>query len=183
MPFVERVSPCAGLSHAGRSLSRRLREDEMHISKLGFAAAACFLMVQTAQAQQAPNGLPTEAKAMLEKAVAAVKADKAKALDMFNAGEGGFYVKERDLFPFCFNVADGKIVATQNKQALGKDTRTFKDPSGKAFGQEIYQAGEKQGQISEIHYMFPKAGKTTPVPKVSFVTGVGDLGCGVGYYP
>ena len=27
---------------------------------------------------------------MLEKAVAAVKEDKAKALDMFNKGEGGF---------------------------------------------------------------------------------------------
>ena len=31
---------------------------------------------------------------MLEKAVAAVKEDKAKALDMFNKGEGGF--KDRD---------------------------------------------------------------------------------------
>ena len=29
---------------------------------------------------------------MLEKAVAAVKADKAKAVDMFNKGEGGFKV-------------------------------------------------------------------------------------------
>ena len=34
-------------------------------------------------------------KAMLEKAVAAVKQDKAKALDAFNAGEAGF--KDRDL--------------------------------------------------------------------------------------
>ena len=36
-----------------------------------------------------------EARAMLEKAVAAIKKDKAKALDMFNKGEGGF--KDRDL--------------------------------------------------------------------------------------
>ena len=33
-------------------------------------------------------GTPEEAKAMLEKAVAAVKEDKAKALEMFNKGEG-----------------------------------------------------------------------------------------------
>ena len=33
---------------------------------------------------------------MLERAVAAVKKDKAKALDMFNKGEGGF--KDRDLY-------------------------------------------------------------------------------------
>ena len=46
-----------------------------------------------------------EAKAMLEKAVAAVKQDKAKALDMFNKGEGGF--KDRDLYVFCANASDG----------------------------------------------------------------------------
>jgi hypothetical protein len=33
-------------------------------------------------------GTADEAKAMLEKAVAAVKQDKAKALDMFNKGDG-----------------------------------------------------------------------------------------------
>ena len=33
---------------------------------------------------------------LLERAVAAVKQDKAKALDMFNNGEGGF--KDRDLY-------------------------------------------------------------------------------------
>ena len=33
-------------------------------------------------------GTAEEAKAMLERAVAAVKEDKAKALDMFNKGEG-----------------------------------------------------------------------------------------------
>ena len=36
---------------------------------------------------------------MLMKAVAAVKEDKAKALDMFNKGEGGFL--DRDLYVFC----------------------------------------------------------------------------------
>ena len=46
---------------------------------------------------------------MLAKAVAAVQADKTKALDMFNKGEGGFL--DRDLYPFCFNTSDGKIVS------------------------------------------------------------------------
>ena len=44
---------------------------------------------------------------MLEKAVAAVKEDKAKALDMFNNGEGGF--KDRDLYVWCANASDGII--------------------------------------------------------------------------
>ncbi len=31
--------------------------------------------------------------------------------------------------------------------------------------------------------MFPKPGADkTPVPKVSFVTGIGGVGCGVGFY-
>jgi hypothetical protein len=46
---------------------------------------------------------------MLMKAVAAVKADKAKALDMFNKGEGGFL--DRDLYVLCATISDGKTVA------------------------------------------------------------------------
>ena len=135
----------------------------------------------TAFAQTATNDAAA-AKSMLQKAVAAVKAGESKAIDMFNKGEGGFYIKDRDLFPFCFTKADGKIVATQTKQALGKDVRTFKDKSGKPFGQEIYN-GAKDDQISEVSYTFGKPGaEQTPVPKVSFVTGVADLGCAVGYY-
>ena len=55
-------------------------------------------------------GTPEEAKAMLERAVAAVKEDKAKALDMFNKGEGGF--KDRDLYVWCANASDGIMTAT-----------------------------------------------------------------------
>ena len=40
-----------------------------------------------------------------------------------------------------------------------------------------------EGEITEVSYMFPRPGADkTPVPKVSLVTRVGDLGCGVGYY-
>ena len=149
---------------------------------LGAALPGGAAMLSTAVLAQAPTSDAVAAKAMLEKAVAAVKTDEAKALDMFNKGEGGFYIKERDLFPFCFTKADGRIVATQTKQALGKDIRTFKDKAGKAFGQESYDAA-KEGKVAEISYEFAKPGANqTPVPKVSFVTGVSDLGCGVGYY-
>jgi hypothetical protein len=40
-----------------------------------------------------------------------------------------------------------------------------------------------EGQITEVTYVWPRPGPDkTPVPKVSSVTKVGDLGCGVGYY-
>jgi hypothetical protein len=41
---------------------------------------------------QGQFGTAAEAKAMLEKAVAAVKADKSKALDQIQKGEGGFKI-------------------------------------------------------------------------------------------
>jgi len=145
------------------------------------AGAAIFTTVAFAQ----QGGTAQEARAMLDKAVAAVKADKTKALDMFNKGEGGFL--DRDLYVFCNNTSDSKIVAIGNpnaKQLLGTDARTLKDANGKAYGQEIFAAEQKpEGQITEISgYLFARPTDPKPVPKNSFVTRVGDLGCGVGYY-
>ena len=57
----------------------------------------------------------------------------------------------------------------------------MKDASGKAFGDEIFKAAQ-DGNVNEVSYMFPKPGATESSPKTSFVTKVGDLGCGVGYY-
>jgi signal transduction histidine kinase len=138
----------------------------------GLAMTLCTATFANAQ------GTAPEAKAMLEKAVAAVKADKAKAIAMFNNGEGGF--KDRDLYPFCFQLSDGTTLAAP-ASVRGKDVRTLKDPTGKAYGEDLYKAGQDE-KISEVSYMFPKPGETTPVAKVSFVTKVGDLGCGVGIY-
>jgi hypothetical protein len=142
------------------------------------ALAIAFSSAVLAQGQ---FGTADEAKAMLQKAVAAVKADKAKAIDMFVKGEGGF--KDRDLYPFCANISDGKVLATQAKTLIGTDGRTLKDKAGKAFGQELFEAGQKpEGTISEVSYMFPRPGETDPAQKISFVTRVGDIYCGVGYY-
>jgi len=150
---------------------------------IGAVSAAAVVLATGTFAQQGQLGTAGEAKAMLDKAVAAVKADKEVALAMFNKGEGGF--KDRDLYPFCFRIADGKALASPLAVPAGTDVRSLKDPNGKTFGVDLYAAGQKpEGQITEVgDYMFPKPGTTAPaVPKVSFVTKVGDLGCGVGYY-
>ena len=67
-------------------------------------------------------GTAEEAKAMLEKAVAAVKENKAKALDMFNKGESGF--KDRDLYVYCANASDG--IFTAHPTLKGKQLRDIK---------------------------------------------------------
>jgi hypothetical protein len=120
---------------------------------------------------------------MLEKTVAALKADKAKTLDEINKGENGFV--QGDTYPFCFNLSDGLLIANGNpnvKALLGKDVKTFKDPTGDVYGPRLYDAA-KEGQVNEVSYNAPKAGADKAwVPKVSLVTAVAGLGCGVGYY-
>jgi signal transduction histidine kinase len=153
----------------------------LHQRMIGVVCVVALTLSTAAIAQQGQFGTAAEAKAMLEKAVAAVKADKAKALAMFNQGEGGF--KDRDLYPFCFNTDDGKVTATLIASVIGQDARTIKDKAGKAFGEEMYKVA-KEGTIAEVSYLWPRPGTdTTPVPKVSFITKVGDQVCGVGYYP
>src|SRR5215472_12237564 len=131
-------------------------------------AVSALTLSVAAFAQQ--GGTPEEARAMLDKAVAAVKADQVVAIAMFLKGEGGF--KDRDLYPFCFRISDGKTLAGPVAVLAGIDVRTLKDSTGKAFGQEQFTAVQKpEGQVTEVSYLFPKPGTTAPaVPKVSFVT-------------
>ncbi len=148
-------------------------------STLRLAAIATTLaFAGTALAQQAAIGSPAEAKAMLEKAVSAVKADKAKALAQFNKGEGGF--KDRDLYPFCGNT-DGSFAAHPNEQVRAMKLKDLKDKANFALGEEMYKVA-KEGALAEVAYMWPKPSGGDPVAKVSYVTKVGDLVCGVGYY-
>jgi len=138
------------------------------VGVLLFGSVAC--------AQQ--SGTAEDAKALLAKAAEAVRADKAGALARFDDPRGGF--KDRDLYVFCFDRRYGTILAGQ-ATTRGKDVRTFKDPSGKAFGQEMFANVNDGGSIT-VNYMFPKPNSTVPVDKESFVEGLGDVACGVGYY-
>jgi hypothetical protein len=183
-------TPCApACEQSGNQRGAALpTTEETMIRTLTIAAvSAAVLMFSPAAFAQQTGGTADEAKAMLMKAAAAVKADKAKALEMFNKGEGGFL--DRDLYVFCANTGDGKNVAVGNvnaKQNLNLDLRTIKDSSGSTkAGEEIYAAMQKpEGEITEVKYMIASPTSKTPIAKVSFVTRVSpDLGCGVGYYP
>ena len=133
--------------------------------------------VATLVAAQAQYGTAAEAKAMLEKAVAAVKADKAKALDQMQKGEGGF--KDRDLYVLCANAGDG--VLTAHPVLKGKKLPEIKDKNGKALGEEMVKVAA-EGKLTTVEYMWPRPGSDAPVQKVSFVTKIADQICGVGYY-
>ena len=128
------------------------------------------------------------AKAMLMTAAAEVNFDSKQAFDLFNQGKGKFLNgMDNNIYVFCTNAGDGKFVAMGNtnaKELLGQDVRTLKDDTGRAYGQELYAAGQKpEGEITEVSYLFGKPTNPKPAAKTSFVTRVnGDFACGVGYY-
>jgi len=119
----------------------------------------------------------TEARTMLERAVLALEADTAAALETFNSGEDGF--RDGDLYVFC---ADPDGITTAHPWKLGNNLKEEQDATGKPFGAEIYQVAE-EGSIGEVRYLMPKSDGAEPAEKVTLVTRVDDQTCGVGYYP
>ena len=149
---------------------------------LTIATAAALLFAHASLSAQAPAqkaqfGSGQEAKSMLEKAVAAVKADKTKALEMFSKGEGGF--KDRDLYAFCANASDG--VLTAHPYLKGEHLQDIVGKKGFPLGKEIMDKAT-EGKILEVTYWWPRPGSDTPLEKHTFYTKVGDQNCGVGFY-
>ncbi|MDI9848506.1 cache domain-containing protein [Rhodoblastus sp. 17X3] len=158
------------------------------LRKIIIAAASGLVLALSSgafaqQSDRSPDAY--KARAMLLNVVAEVKINREQAFEMFNQGGGRF--KDGDLYVFCTDAKNGKFVAMGNanaKELLGQDVRTLKDPSGKAFGQEIYDAGQKpEDEITEVSYVFVKPSDPKSAAKTSFVTKVDDdYACGVGYY-
>jgi signal transduction histidine kinase len=149
---------------------------------LTFALAAFALMSGGAFAIAQTSGTATEAKAMFDRAVAALKANEAAALAAFNDKNNKDY-HDRDLYVFCYNMTDGKFTAHANPALMGTDIRALKvadDPLGQRIFDTIKNAPE--GTVSTVDYKFPKPGTTEPAPKESYVTRIANEGCGVGYY-
>ena len=156
------------------------------VSKIIFGAVSGAVMLASAAfAHPADKYI---AKAMLMTAAAEVNFDSKQAFDAFNQGKGKFLNgMDNNIYVFCTNVGDGKIVAMGNvnaKELLGQDIRKLKDDTGRAYGEELYAAGQKpEGQITEVSYPFQKPSDPKLAAKTSFVTKVNaDYACGVGYY-
>lgn len=128
---------------------------------------------------QGQSGTASEAKAMLEKAVAELKSNEAAALIKFNKADGGF--RDRDLFVFCFDMTAAKITAHVYPNLIGVAAKDIKGVDGSPLGEKVF-AAMKEGTISTVSYNAAKLGTTDPVPKEAYVTRVGNQGCGVGYY-
>jgi hypothetical protein len=172
--FAFAAPPRAGSADAGTCSDSRWRKLMLRLVPKG--ALAVLVLASALAVRAAEYGTADEAKAMLDKAVKALKTDKASALQAFTKGEQGF--KDRDLYPFCGG-PDGNFTA--HPSLVGKSLKDLKDKAGKPLGGDIYKTA-KEGKVDQVSYMWPRPGTTEPVPKVSFVTKVGDQVCAVGYY-
>src|SRR5262249_51791414 len=150
------------------------------LRKLAFVVGYAVILVSSTVTlvAAADFGTPEEAKAMLERAVAAVKEDEAKALDMFNKAEGGF--TDRDLYVFCASASDGIITAHPYGEK-GKRLRDIVGMYGGQLGGTMMQ-NATEGTIKETTYFWPRHPTGEVLEKTVFYTKVGDQICGVGYY-
>lgn len=118
------------------------------------------------------------ARMMLRRVVAAIGADEPKALAQFTHGESGF--RTVDTYVFCVGPT-GVMTAHPNPVLQGQDVRDLHDTTGNHFIATML-ATAKPGQVSEIHYLFPRPGSTRALPKTTYYTRAGDQVCGVGVY-
>ena len=144
------------------------------------AAAAAFVVVTAGGAVAADFGTPEEARAMLDRTVAAMTADRTGTIAAINAGNTPEF-KDRDLYPFCGDQAGMFVAHGANATLVGQSLKDLKDKAGAALGEQIY-AVAASGKDGEVSYRWPRPGETEPTDKVAFVTTVGTDVCAVGYY-
>jgi len=145
------------------------------LSTLALLSGAIFAVAQT-------SGSAAEAKAMFDRAITALKANEATALAAFNDKSNKDY-HDRDLYVFCYHMSDGIFTAHVNDKLMGTDVRNLKvgdDPLGQRIFDIVKSAPE--GTVSTVDYKFPKPGASEALAKQSYVTRIGNEGCGVGYY-
>jgi hypothetical protein len=142
-------------------------------------ATAAIMIASGAAAEKPELATAADAKAMLERVVAAMKADPSRTIAQINRGDREF--RDRDIYPTCAG-PDGKNVAHPDPARIGLVQKDIKDANGKAYGAEFATLAT-EGKFAEVDYMYPRPGPDkTPVQKVAFVTRIADYVCLVGYY-
>ena len=151
----------------------------MKVLKALILASACssFLSI-TSFADE--FGTKEEAVALLERAIALVRIDKNRALDLFTSGDGGLI--QKDLYVFCF-APDGTVIAHPNIVGLNTFDNDFVDVQGIQLGKALFNAA-RAGATGEATYQYerPTTGSDKAFTKTALMTRVAGIVCGVGYY-
>ena len=152
--------------------------DQMMLKKVMVMIVLCLFVVAAASAQQ--KGTPEEAKQLVEKAVAYVKANgEEKALKEFNNPKGEFF--KGDLYIFAFD-PKGILLANPNLPKLvGTNVYNSPDSKGKLHRKEMVDLANSKGSGWVDYYQLNPVTKKDE-PKISYVQKVGNLILGCGAY-
>ncbi len=120
-----------------------------------------------------------DARYMLTAAVAAVQKDETSALIWFTEQSHGF--RTEDLYVYCIG-PDHMMDAHPDPKINHTDvTQTLIDESGFHFAEMMLKEA-KEGQVSNITYLWPRLEAMKPSVKHTMYTKVKDQICAVGYY-
>jgi signal transduction histidine kinase len=139
-------------------------------------ALCCFL---PAAAQAEERGSKEEAMAMVQKAVAAIKADgQEKAFAAINDPKGPFV--DRDLYVVVYDLHGKCLAHGANAKQIGRDLTELRDPDGKFFIKERIELGKAKNNFwQDYKYLNPMTKLIEP--KSMYMEKTGDLlvGCGI----
>jgi cytochrome c len=127
-----------------------------------------------------PRGAPEEARDLLDRAAAALRANPKEALAAFNNPSSRF--THYDLYVFVVGLNDGKFYAMgANPGLVGLDVKDLKDAAGKPIIQDMMTIVKEKGS-GEYDYVWRNPANNKVEPKHSYVERVDDYLVGVGYY-
>jgi len=155
----------------------------MKARTLASACAAVVLAWSTASFSEPQLASAADGKAMLDRAIAALKANEGAALKAFNDEKNKDF-RDRDLYVYCFSLPDGNFTAYQSPVLIGTNIKELKIPPNDPVGQRAYDAVAKaaEGEIVTFVYDFPKPGTKASAPKETLEVRVGKQACGVSYF-
>jgi signal transduction histidine kinase len=139
---------------------------------------AALMMAVGGVAVAAEFGTPTEAEAMVKKAVAEIKANgQDKAFAEFTNPKGKFI--DRDLYITVYDLNGKCLSHGANPKMIGKDLIDLKDPDGKFFVKErIEIAKTKGGGWQDYKFTNPVTKKVEPKTMYFEKTGNIIVACG-----
>ena len=125
-------------------------------------------------------GTREEAVSLLDRAIALIRIDKNRALDLFTTGAGGLI--QKDLYVFCF-APDGTVIAHPNLVGVNAFDNDLVDVQGTQLGEAFFNAA-RAGGTGEATYQYtrPTTGTDKEFTKTALMTRVAGIVCGVGYY-
>lgn len=136
-----------------------------------------FLMAGAVHA--AESGTAHEAEAMVQKAVAYVKANgPEKAYEEFTNGKS---FKDRDLYIFVYDMTGKNLAHGANPKLVGKDLIGLKDPDGKLIIPMLIELAKGSGKGWSGSFKFRNPMSEKMEDKVIYLERVGEtfIGCGI----